>query len=531
MLKKITALLLAISILGSIQACSMPDAIFGDDAFRKEEETGAVAALDIYSFDLMLDGEKYELPINFSALSSKGWSIQEPAPAEEGDTTAQEEQTPAYTAESTLEPDAYSDYVPVEKMGLVLGVKFWNPDRSAAPLTSCRVVGLRLDPSYGKQPPFSIHEHEMGVGSPYEKVIDLCGKPSYIMNNLPTGELQSINNVKFFDTDEPTSPTLIYKLDDHSQFIFTMNGTEGTEKAVVSLVMENNAEKEEEYDYNKEIRYKPEAIDLYKGPNLLGKTFSEFSFKYDGNLYTLPIPVRKLLDDGWQFVRGYGERVPPGTTADGVIMRKGNTAITLKVHNYDMKYALTAVNCYAISLDAALTGPNVDILLSKGITLGSTEKELVAAFGKEYAKTHAVPERTTNEEAGEGGEKQPVTINVGETDKYEFADMPGVYIEKNVGEEFTVYSYVMPDDVPTVTLPVSITDIGDTGAALLGDVRKHIDVYVDNSNGLVTRFYLQNCPEYIVDEAKIIEQQMEEARKKEHEEWLKQQEEQESSNG
>ena len=212
-------------------------------------------------------------------------------------------------------------------------------------------------------------------------------------------------------------------------------------------------------------------------------------------------------------------------------MRKGNTAITLKVHNYDMKYALTAVNCYAISLDAALTGPNVDILLSKGITLGSTEKELVAAFGKEYAKTHAVPERTTNEEAGEGGEKQPVTINVGETDKYEFADMPGVYIEKNVGEEFTVYSYVMPDDVPTVTLPVSITDIGDTGAALLGDVRKHIDVYVDNSNGLVTRFYLQNCPEYIVDEAKIIEQQMEEARKKEHEEWLKQQEEQESSNG
>ncbi len=109
---------------------------------------------------------------------------------------------------------------------------------------------------------------------------------------------------------------------------------------------------------------------------------------------------------------------------------------------------------------------------------------------------------------------------------YEVPDMPGCYIEKTVGEEFTVYSCVMPDDVPTITLPVSITDIGDTGAELLGNVRKHIDIYIDNSTHHIFRFYLQNCPEYVVDEAKIIEEQMEAQRKKEKEEWEKQQKEQ-----
>ena len=88
-----------------------------------------------------------------------------------------------------------------------------------------------------------------------------------------------------------------------------------------------------------------------------------------------------------------------------------------------------------------------------------------------------------------------------------------------------MYSCVMPDDVPTITLPVSITDIGDSGASLLGNIRKHIDIYVDNNTHHIFRFYLQNCPEYVVDENKIIEEQMEAQRKKEKEEWERQQKE------
>ena len=189
------------------------------------------------------------------------------------------------------------------------------------------------------------------------------------------------------------------------------------------------------------------------------------------------------------------------------------------VHNFDTKYAHTAVNCYAVSMDACLTGPNVSIALAKGITLGSTEKDLVDAFGKDYAKKHVIVDEEGN------------YLETAESDTYEIPDMPGYYIEKTVGEEYTVYSCIMPDDVPTITLPVSITDIGDTGADLLGEVRKHIDIYVANDTHLIYKFYLQNCPEYVVDEAKIIEEQMEAQREKEKEEREKAKQEEQGNNG
>ena len=188
------------------------------------------------------------------------------------------------------------------------------------------------------------------------------------------------------------------------------------------------------------------------------------------------------------------------------------------MHNYDTKYAHTAVNCYAVSMEACLTGPNVDVMLFKGVSLGSTENALVDAFGKDFVKKHPLVDEEGN------------YLENAESFRYDVPDMPDCYIEKTVGEEYTLYSCVMPDDVPTITLPVSITDIGDTGAELLGDIRKHIDIYVTNDTHLIYRVYFQNCPEYVVDENKIIEEQMEAQRKKEKEEWEKQQKEEAEKN-
>ena len=75
MLKKISAILLAFLILGSVQACSMPDAIFGDESFSDQELDDIVAALDIYSFDFTLDDQDFELPVYFGALYARGWRV------------------------------------------------------------------------------------------------------------------------------------------------------------------------------------------------------------------------------------------------------------------------------------------------------------------------------------------------------------------------------------------------------------------------------------------------------------------------
>ena len=535
MFKKISVFLLATAMLLSVPACSMPDNIFADGTQTVDEQNDSNSMSDIYDFEFTLGEQKFQLPVNYGAFSSRGWKISEAAESvtEEQDAKTKTE-TKVYSADSELEPDEYSDYLPLVQKEAVINARFYNDSKQTKSISDCKVIGIRLDADNDNVPSFTLQANDLSVGSKYDSVLNACGKPSYVECSLKsTGDIVSINDVEFIKTDEETVSTLYYKLNDHSFLSFELGELKGVSNSVVTITVENDYPYEKPYDYSKELKYKTESIDLYKGPNLLGKQFSDFAFKYEGNLYTLPIPVRKMIDNGWEFVRGYGERVPMGTTVDGLIMRKGNLAVSMMIHNYDTKYAHTAINCYAVSLEACLTGPNASVLLSKGITLGSTEKQLIDALGKDYAKTHTVAddaEEVIDDTAAKGA-KAAATDNQ-EPDKYEIPNMPDYYIEKTVGEEYTVYSYVMPDDVPTITLPVSITDIGDTGADLLGGIRKHIDVYVSNETHLIHKFYLQNCPEYIVDENKIIEEQLEAQRKKEKEEWEKQQKEQaENNNG
>ena len=519
MIKKISVLLLAIALLLSVPACTMPDAIFSDSVNSGGEDDGTRDSADIYSFMFKLGEFDMQLPVSYSAMSSRGWAFSEASETADEEQTAADKEVKVYTADSKLEPGEYSDYIPITQGDSVINARFYNGSRDQKAVSECQVVGIMLDAEFGNVPAFILHKDDLSIGSPYKAVTDSCGKPSYIEKTLKsTGELAAINDVKFMETEEETVETLFYKLTDHSFISFGIDTFGTASDSVVNITIENDTEPYKPYDYSKEYKYKPENIDLYTGPNLLGKQFTDFAYKYEGNLYTMPMPVRKLLDDGWEFVSGYGERIPMGTTMDGLVMRKGNTAVRLLVHNYDTKYAHTAVNCYAVSMEACLTGPNVDVMLFKGVSLGSTENALVDAFGKDFVKKHPLVDEEGN------------YLENAESFRYDVPDMPDCYIEKTVGEEYTLYSCVMPDDVPTITLPVSITDIGDTGAELLGDIRKHIDIYVTNDTHLIYRVYFQNCPEYVVDENKIIEEQMEAQRKKEKEEWEKQQKEEAEKN-
>ena len=514
MYKKISALLLAIALMFSVPACSMPDAIFSGEVNSGGEEGNSADSADIYSFKFSLGEYDLELPVNYGALSTRGWKISEASESADDADVGVASNAKVYTLDSMLESGEYSDYLPLANGDSIINAKFFNDSKKQKAITDCRVVGIRLDAEYGNVPEFIIHKDNLSIGCKSDDVKNSCGEPSYIEKYLKsTGELASINDVILIDTQEETVRTLYYKLTDHSFISFEIDTVNDVADSVAAITIENDTEAYQPYDYSKEYKYTPDNVGLYRGPNLLGKQYTDFAYKYEGNLYTLPIPVRKLLDDGWEFVREYGERIPMGTTVDGLIMRKGNQALKMMVHNYDLEYAHTAVNCYAVSMEACLTGPNVNILLFKGVTLGTSEKDLVTAFGKDYLKKHTIVDEEGN------------YIDAPKYDKYELPDMEGCYIEKTVGEEYTVYSCVMPDDVPTITLPVSITDIGDSGASLLGNIRKHIDIYVDNNTHHIFRFYLQNCPEYVVDENKIIEEQMEAQRKKEKEEWERQQKE------
>ena len=518
MIKRISVFIIAIALLGSVVSCSMPDTIFAEDALLKQSDEENDESTDIFNFDFKLNGESYELPLKYSALSARGWKLSEATE------DAVNEETKVYSSDTVLEPGEYSDYLPGEKDGYVIGLKFCNKGQKAAALPSCEVVGVKLENDSMELPDFEMNGG-VTIGSRYDELAKAYGRPSYVKSCLKsTGELVSINDVVFNESDEDEIQTLYYVLTDHSAFSFQFGEYEDNSDVVVCITLDNDTESEKYYDYTKDLKRMSDSIKLYKGPSLLGKTFSEFAFKYEGNLYTLPIPVKKMIDDGWSFARGSSIRVQRGTTAEGVILRKGNTAVSVLVHNYDLKYARTPINCYAVSLSACVEGPNVNLLMPKGVTLGSDEQDLIQAFGKEYAKTQIVDETTDTKAADTN-----TLAGVGTTERFDIPGLEGCYIEKTINEDETVYSYVMPDDVPSVVLPVSVTDIGDTGSDLIGDIRKHIDVYVNNVNHAVVKVYMQNCPEYVVDENEIIEQQMEAARKLEEEAKKKEQEEKKAS--
>ena len=77
MIKKISVFLLAIALLLSVPACSMPDAIFSDEVASGDGNSDASSTADIYGFEFSLGDFQIQLPISYSALSSRGWTISE----------------------------------------------------------------------------------------------------------------------------------------------------------------------------------------------------------------------------------------------------------------------------------------------------------------------------------------------------------------------------------------------------------------------------------------------------------------------
>lgn len=551
MLKKASALLIAVALLGGMTSCYMPDTIFSEELFQSEEDTVENDELSIYGFEFGLGNAEYQLPMRYTVLSSRGWKLQGQEEDAAEDTAASDLTAPAakpaakgedteeklYLPDTMMEPGEYSTYVPADRESEYVGLRFYNDSKKSQKVEDCLVVGVMVEVGSDDLPDFTLDGDEV-LGETYEDIVTTYGKPSYMESTVEsTGELAAIDDMAFIDDYDPESNdltrTLYYSVSDHATVSFELGEYEKNDDAVIRVTMENQYEVEDHYDYTKDLKTRPSVVRIYKGPSLLGKTFNDFAFKYENNLYALPMPVKVLVDNGWTFVRGAAERIPVGTTVDGIVMRKGNLAMTILVHNYDMKRAQPPVNCFAVSLSADIVGPNVKILMPKGVTLGSQYSELATAFGKEYKTLSGYVEEDDTSKEDSDTKNTAADIAVGTQETYELTEEEGCYIVKTVEEDYTIYSYIMPDDAPTIELPVSITDIKDPNSDLLGKNRKYISVYLSNVNGRITRIELQNCPEYVVNEAEILEQQMEAAEKaaKEAEKAAKEAENGTSGNG
>ncbi len=529
MFKKVSAILAAAAMLCGLSACYMPDTIFPEQLFETEEDAALKDELSIYTFSFNLGNAEYQLPMHYTVLSSRGWKLLGSEETEGDDAasdltaptvaaTADETENKIYLPDTVMQPGEYSSYVHADRASEYVALQFYNDSKAPKKVSDCMVTGVRVEIGSDDLPNFSF-EDDITLGTPYETIVTTFGKPSYVEDIVSaTGEIAAIDDLAFIDDYDPESSdltrTLYYSVSDHATVAFELGEYEKEDQAAISITMENQYEVEDHYDYTKDLKTRPSVVRIFKDPSLLGKSFSDFAFKYENNLYTLPMPVKTLVDDGWSFVRGAAQRVPPGTTQDGIVMHKGNLAMTILVHNYDMKRAQPPVNCFALSLSADVQGPSVKILMPKGVTLGSDYNDLATAFGKEYKRLaeYQDPENMTDEEKA-AADAAFIAQPAGITETYELTEDEGCSIVKTVDEDYVIFSYIMPDDAPSIELPVSITDIKDPNASLLGEHRKHIDVYLSKRNGKIVRIELQNGPEYVVNEVEIVEQQLEAAEK------------------
>ncbi len=504
MLKRITAFIIAITMLVGMTACSMPQDIFSDSIGSSKDGGKDKAVKSLYEFEFTMDGKGYYLPAQFDYFIDRGWSFEDPSANDEADADNAANETQLGVEHTLLNSGAYSDYIKVyhARNGYCIELKFYNDTPTTTNIGACSVVGMKLD-ALGSSVPFTQFDDEIQFGTEYNKIIDTYGEPSFEKSlSADMSAIASINDMSYDETAVNSQKCIYYYMTKHSFVEFTFGIMNQISDSLINIVIENDVDMEKEYDYKKDRKNEPDAVLLYKAPALLGQSINDFSFKYENNLYTLPIPVGELIDDGWEFARGSSMVVRSGTTEKGVVLCKGNRFIELMVHNYDVEKSQTPINCHAVSISASVVGPFVKILMPKGITLGSSAEDLETSYTTPFLNAAATSNK--NQAADNLYElteaiNEPLKAN----DKQ--------FINKLETDDYIMYSYVMPDDVPTVTIPDEIKNVNDPNKHIIGTYRKHIDVYVSKMNNKVVHIYMQNCPEFIVDEAAIWAEQLEQA--------------------
>lgn len=115
-----------------------------------------------------------------------------------------------------------------------------------------------------------------------------------------------------------------------------------------------------------------------------------FQFQLDGVLYTLPVSYSQFADNGWVGEGFDTAEIRPNSKSMGDIVKKDTETITLYVTNTGTEnttYAKALVS--KIMLDDFNAKNGAELVFPGGIKIGSTETDVVAAYGEPKSTTEA----------------------------------------------------------------------------------------------------------------------------------------------
>lgn len=327
MKKTISILFVVLTVLFSFSGCQKEN----DAVSYPLNEQDAALSEDLFGFTAALNGRVFKFPQKYETFQKTGWTLSKKL------------------SENTLKTDQYSIYE-IEKGDLCTEAYFANLGEKEQPLKNCLVCGVVANAEQGVSLTLP---KKVSLNSEKKTVTKLYGEPQKT-EKTEKGEIlyykkSDLSGLKLTFRDE--------KLFEADYFDVRDPSLDGASDKV------------------------PAAVKNYKAPKELSEKLSDFTFYLYGHNYTMPLPVKELLKNGWIMASKKQEYIPAKETVkDAVKLTYANRTLTLDLDNR-ADYPTKAENCFVKSIES-VHSVKLDLTLANGCRVGSTESNLLNTFKK-----------------------------------------------------------------------------------------------------------------------------------------------------
>lgn len=299
----------------------------------------------IYDFQISIDGSVYQFPMPYNQLTADGWRYQ-------GDEN------------QSIRSGAYGVSDNFKKGGARLITYLVNFGINEAPASECYLGGVTLD----------VYDFKDGPDVVLAKGIQL-GKSTVDDIKAAYGEPGDLYEGDF-------STKLTYKTDIYSRVELSIQN----DKGYLTSIDIKNLEEPEDMEEQEVDTSVPAITAAYKTPDAISESLTEYSVEFAGDLYTLPAPVSRFVENGWSYVDGDGETVVAGQSSGWVTLMKDNQKFKTLTRNYS-RSATSLENCFVVDIEVSEYKCNLPMTVAGGITMGMTEEALKEALEGYPVKT------------------------------------------------------------------------------------------------------------------------------------------------
>ena len=340
---------LLIWMLAGCMAAAMPATVLAAENVEEsgtETEAGtAELGDDIYSFQVMFDGDLLKLPMSCDELISMGWQAENP---EDLDTMVQ--------------TNSYITGVRFVKGNYYISADILNLGINEEPASKCLIGGIEVDASG------AVHEN---IGQKIEPGIAML--PGNI--EVGTATIEDIKAAYGEPTDtheDEVYTVLTYDKDSFQDVSLTVYQETGT---LLEVDMQNFVEPED-FDPGTVSGETPSIVSDYKEPSALGDDLMDPTVEFMGDLYQLPAPVSAFEANGWVIQDAEEGAYAEGGGLEFIDMMKENQTVRFSVYNFT-ENAVALSDCFVQELSFATYDPEIiDMKLGGGVTLGVSKDDL-----------------------------------------------------------------------------------------------------------------------------------------------------------